>query len=55
MKFTGFWHIYINELKSYPSAIVSQDETTKIYEQDRNDFDEYIKTYKYEINSISII
>lgn len=55
MKFTGFWHIYINELKSYPSAIVSQDETTKIYEQDRNDFDEYIKTYKYEINSISIV
>lgn len=48
-------YIYINELKSYPSAIVSQDETTKIYEQDRNDFDEYIKTYKYEINSISIV
>ncbi|HEY9542196.1 P-loop NTPase fold protein [Prevotella sp.] len=48
-------HIYFNELKSYPSAIVSQDETTKIYEQDRNDFDEYIKTHKYEINFISLV
>lgn len=37
-------HIYFNELKSYPSAIVSQEEFEKRYGKDRNDFDEYIKT-----------
>lgn len=47
--------IYFNELKSYPSAIVSQEETGKRYEKDRNDFDKYIKTRKYEINFISIV
>ncbi|WP_281625473.1 P-loop NTPase fold protein [Segatella salivae] len=47
--------IYFNELKSYPSAIVSQEEFEKRYGKDRNDFDEYIKTRKYEINFISIV
>ncbi len=48
-------HIYFNELKSYPSAIVSQEETGKRYEKDRNDFDKYIKTRKYEVNFISLV
>ena len=47
--------IYFNELKSYPSAIVSQEEFEKRYVKDRKDFDEYIKTRKYEINFISIV
>ena len=48
-------NIYINELKSYPSAIVSQEESEKRYGKDRNDFDKYIKTRKYEVNFISLI
>lgn len=48
-------HIYFNQLKSYPSAILSQEETGKRYEEDRNDFDKYIKTRKYEVNFISLV
>lgn len=48
-------HIYFNEIKSYPPAIVSQEETGKRYEKDRNDFDKYIKTRKYEVNFISLV
>lgn len=36
-------HIYFNQLKSYPSAILSQEETGKRYEEDRNDFDKLLK------------
>lgn len=48
-------HIYFNQLKSYPSAILIQEETGKRYEEDRNDFDKYIKTRKYEVNFISLV
>ena len=48
-------HIYFNQLKSYPSAILNQEETGKRYEEDRNDFDKYIKTRKYEVNFISLV
>ena len=48
-------NIYFNKLKSISSLSVGQKETENEYEKDRNDFGEYIKSHKYEVNFISLV
>lgn len=47
--------IYNNKLKSISSGSVGQEETEKRYEKDRDDFGEYIRSCKYEVNFISLV
>lgn len=46
--------IYYNKLNSISSGSVGQEETEKKYEKDRDDFGEYIRSCKYEVNFISL-
>ena len=46
--------IYYNKLNSISSGLVGQEETEKKYEKDRDDFGEYIRSCKYEVNFISL-
>lgn len=47
--------IYYNKLNSISSGSVGQEETEKKYEKDRDDFGEYIRSCKYEVNFISLV
>ena len=47
--------IYYNKLNSISSGSVGQEETEKMYEKDRDDFGEYIRSCKYEVNFISLV
>lgn len=47
--------IYKKGLNSISSGSVGQEETEKRYEKDRDDFDEYIRSCKYEVNFISLV
>lgn len=47
--------IYKNGLNSISSGSVGQEETEKKYEKDRDDFGEYIRSCKYEVNFISLV
>ena len=47
--------IYYNKLNSISSGSVGQEETEKRYEKDRDDFGEYIRSCKYEVNFISLV
>lgn len=47
--------IYNNELNSISSGSVGQEETEKKCEKDRDDFGEYIRSCKYEVNFISLV
>lgn len=46
--------IYYNKLNSISSGSVGQEEIEKKYEKDRDDFGEYIRSCKYEVNFISL-
>lgn len=47
--------IYKKGLNSISSGSVGQEETEKKYEKDRDDFGEYIRSCKYEVNFISLV
>ena len=47
--------IYYNKLNSISSGSVGQEESEKKYEKDRDDFGEYIRSCKYEVNFISLV
>ncbi len=47
--------IYYNKLNSISSGSAGQEETEKKYEKDRDDFGEYIRSCKYEVNFISLV
>lgn len=47
--------IYYNKLNSISSSSVGQEESEKKYEKDRDDFGEYIRSCKYEVNFISLV
>lgn len=47
--------IYYNKLNSISTGSVGQEETEKKYEKDRDDFGEYIRSCKYEVNFISLV
>ena len=47
--------IYKKGLNSISSGSVGQEETEKRYEKDRDDFGEYIRSCKYEVNFISLV
>lgn len=48
-------NIYFNKPNPISSTLLGQEETENKYEKDRNDFGEYIKSYKYEVNFISLV
>ena len=47
--------IYKKGLNFISSGSVGQEETEKRYEKDRDDFGEYIRSCKYEVNFISLV
>ena len=47
--------IYYNKLNSISSGSVGKEETEKKYGKDRDDFGEYIRSCKYEVNFISLV